>query len=79
MTETEIKAELFDLWYHNCNGRLTLRSDGKRDPNDRPCYACSRIIELQNMLKKKTGEKRNFDNLAEETFKKYEELYERLA
>ncbi len=47
----KIKAELFDLWYHNCNGRLTIHPNGEPDPGDRPCTACSRIMELQSQLR----------------------------
>jgi hypothetical protein len=54
MNEAEIKAAMYDLQYHNCNGRLTLRADGTRDPNDRPCSACQRITELQSLLRAST-------------------------
>jgi hypothetical protein len=50
MTETEIKAELYDLRSHVCDGRLTLRPDGKRDPGDRPCRGCARRLKLVDML-----------------------------
>lgn len=46
-----IRAELFDLWYHNCNGRFTFRQDGRPDPGDRSCTACSRILQLQHQLR----------------------------
>jgi hypothetical protein len=50
MTRTEIEAELFRLQGHVHGGRLTLRPDGTRDPNDHACYGCSRYIQLSNML-----------------------------
>lgn len=45
-----IKAELYELLYHNCNGRLTLSPDGSRDPNDHGCYACDKIGKLRAEL-----------------------------
>lgn len=50
MDAQAIKAELYDLQYHNCDGRFTVRSDGERDPNDRPCWGCARVRELHVML-----------------------------
>jgi len=50
MTEAEIKAKLYDLRSHTCNGRLTIRRDGTRDPDDHPCDGCTRMIALQNEL-----------------------------
>jgi len=50
MTETEIKAELFDLQRHVCDGRLTLHPDGHRDPENHGCSGCVRILELLAML-----------------------------
>lgn len=54
MDTQAIKAELYDLQYHNCNGRLTIHPDGSGDENDRPCSACSRIMELKAMLRRTT-------------------------
>ena len=51
MTKTEIKAELWTLQYHNCNGRLTIRQDGTRDHNDKSCDGCSRISVLHGQLR----------------------------
>jgi len=51
MTIEQIKAELYDLRFHVCNGRFTMRKDGKLDPGDRPCEGCARILELQQMLR----------------------------
>ena len=48
----QIKAELYDLRGHNCNGRLTLNPDGSRDPGDKPCDGCARSIVLHNQLYK---------------------------
>ena len=49
MTIVEIKAELYDLRYHNCNGVLSIHADGRHDY--KPCDGCSRIIKLTSMLK----------------------------
>ena len=46
-----IKAELYDLRSHVCNGQLTLRPDGKPDPDDHPCTGCQRTMELIAMLR----------------------------
>ncbi len=46
-----IKAELYDLQFHNCNGRFTVSPDGFGKDN-RPCSFCVRILELQAMLRK---------------------------
>ena len=56
---TAIKAELYDLQGHRCNGRLTLRADGKRDPGDHPCTYCQRVVKLQAMLRELTDDKEN--------------------
>lgn len=53
MTPQEIKAKLYDLQGHLCNGKLTIRPDGKRDPGDRDCTGCARIVELRAMLREK--------------------------
>lgn len=46
-----IKAELYDLQFHNCNGRFTMPGpDGKRDPDDCSCSYCDRVLKLQRML-----------------------------
>ena len=50
-TIQEIKAELYDLQYHNCDGRLTIRPDGKRDSEDRSCSGCARTLKLQHLLR----------------------------
>ena len=48
MVDTQaIKAELYDLESHNCNGRLILNADGRPYNGDRPCSGCSRVLELQ--------------------------------
>jgi hypothetical protein len=44
---TKIKAELFDLQNHYCNGRLVVGNISE----SKCCTYCSRIIELQNRLK----------------------------
>ena len=49
-----IKAELYDLQSHVCNGQLTIRPDGKRDPGDRMCTGCTRIMKLQYVLQQIT-------------------------
>jgi len=46
MTPQEIKAKLYDLQHHNCNGGLTIHPDGKIDPDDKPCDYCARILYL---------------------------------
>lgn len=51
MNVQAIKAELYDLQSHVCNGRLTVSPDGRRDTNDRPCTGCSRISELHRQLR----------------------------
>jgi len=56
MTITEIKAELYDLYFHTCNGRWVVNSENPADYT--PCKGCSRIIELQAILRKQL-EKRN--------------------
>jgi len=48
---TKIKAELYDLQIHNCNGQLTICPDGKRHPNDKPCTFCTRILVLHSKLR----------------------------
>lgn len=58
MDNQAIKAQLYDLQYHNCDGRLTIRADGKRDPDDRPCWGCSRVMELHAMLRRNAEAKR---------------------
>ena len=50
MTIIEIKAKLYDLRSHICDGRITLRSDGSTDPRDHSCHGCSRTMELLRML-----------------------------
>ena len=55
MTRTEIEAELYRLQAHTCDGRLTIRPDGKPDPEDRGCRGCARVIELQNKLRELAG------------------------
>ncbi len=52
MTVTEIKAELYDLRSHDCNGRITLRTDGTCDPTDHSCDYCARVSVLQNYLRR---------------------------
>jgi hypothetical protein len=47
----EIKARLFDLQGHVCNGRLTIGPDGKRDPGDRECSGCAEYLRLTNELR----------------------------
>jgi hypothetical protein len=46
MTETEIKARLFDLRIHNCTGRLSI----PRDSADHPCPACEEYARLSREL-----------------------------
>ena len=58
MNVQAIKAELYDLQSHVCNGRLTVTADGSRDTNDRPCSGCSRIRELQHQLREATEAER---------------------
>ena len=53
--EIEIKAELYDLQYHTCNGALSFRKglSGLMEPDpdkSKNCWGCSRILELQNQL-----------------------------
>jgi len=50
MAIEQIKARLFDLQSHSCNGRLTIHPDGRRDPGDRDCSRCSEILRLRNKL-----------------------------
>lgn len=50
MTETEIKARLFEIQGHVCNGRLTIHPDGHRDPDDHGCYGCAEYLRLSNEL-----------------------------
>ena len=54
MTETEIKAELYDLRTHTCHGRLILH-DGHRVPDHKPCAGCLRILALESMLRAKAA------------------------
>lgn len=56
MTIAEIKAELYDLRHHVCNGRLTIRPDGMLDPDDRPCSGCARTLVLHNMLRQQLAQ-----------------------
>ena len=51
MDVNAIKAELYDLEFHNCNGRLTVLPAGKRDSKDRPCSGCQRVQKLHAMLR----------------------------
>jgi len=46
-----IKAKLYDLQGHVCDGRFSMRSDGRRDPGNKSCSGCARIAELQNQLR----------------------------
>ena len=57
MTEVEIKAELYDLQYHNCNDEASLDQDGNWDT--KPCTRYNRILELQSMLRKIYNDKNN--------------------
>jgi len=50
VTITEIKAELYDLQNHVCNGRLIMNPDSIRDRDFQPCHPCARIVVLTNML-----------------------------
>ncbi len=53
MDTQAIKAELYDLQGHTCDGRLTVPGDGKWDETNRSCSGCNRIMELQAMLREK--------------------------
>ena len=53
MTEEQIKAELYDIQYHNCNGLLSI----PRGKNDKPCSFCARIFVLQDKLQELHQEK----------------------
>lgn len=46
-----IKAELYDLQGHVCDGRFTVHADGHLDPGNCGCSGCSRILELQHQLR----------------------------
>lgn len=46
-----IKAELYDLQWHKCEGQFTVRADGHFDSDDKSCEACSRILLLQKRLR----------------------------
>lgn len=52
-----MKAELFNLLSHNCNGRLTVSVDGARDTGDRPCSGCVRIRRLHHQLREAEAKK----------------------
>lgn len=58
---TKIKAELYDLQYHNCNGGLSLSTpdmyDDKLPFTIKGCTYCNKIIELQNELRSLLGNK----------------------
>ena len=60
-TETEIKAELFDIQHHNCTGRFTVTTDGMGDPGDHPCALCVRVRQLYAMLRAARKEKGGAD------------------
>lgn len=45
----EIKAKLYDLQYHNCDGRVSV----PRDPGDHGCSLCQRVLELRAELNAK--------------------------
>ena len=53
MTEQAIKAELWDINYHNCDGRMTLHPDGTTDPGDHGCTGCARVLALRNELRRR--------------------------
>jgi hypothetical protein len=50
VTVEQIKARLFDLIGHTCNGRLTIHPDRHRDPGDHECTFCSEYDRLMNKL-----------------------------
>lgn len=50
VTETEIKAELYDLQHHTCNGYLTVNRGMLDWENSKNCWGCRRMLELQGML-----------------------------
>ena len=48
---TEIKAELYDIQLHNCNGGLHVGADNTTESG---CSRCARIWELQGKLRELT-------------------------
>ncbi len=54
-----IKAELYDLQWHECDGQFTVRADGHFDSDDESCEACSRILLLQNRLQDAVAQERS--------------------
>ena len=48
---TEIKAELYTLQGHVCNGSFTVIPDGSHNPGDHGCDGCARTMKLQSMLR----------------------------
>lgn len=69
MTITEIKARLFELQYHVCNGSLAINPDGSWNPANRPCSGCDEYLRLTNLLKaqKKLAEVHvNYSNMVVE-------------
>lgn len=51
LTTEQIKARLYDLQAHYCNGRMTFRANGMRDPNDKPCDYCLEVAVLVRELR----------------------------
>lgn len=57
LQEIKVRARLFDLQGHVCDGRLTIHPDGRRTPGDRNCAGCDEILELHYELDRLQGEK----------------------
>jgi len=50
-TEIEIKARLYDIQYHKCNGVLTLDTFDKwKIKTNKECEYCAEILQLKNKL-----------------------------
>ena len=47
---TRIKARLFDLQGHLCDGRLTINPNGRPSAGDHGCSGCSETLQLRNRL-----------------------------
>jgi len=52
MTEVQIKARLFDLQHHVCNGSVTIGEDPFSEGN-RGCTGCSEVIQLFAELRRR--------------------------
>jgi hypothetical protein len=55
LSTTEIKAYLFDLQYHNCNGSFDS-SSLPFEGNNRPCDGCAMVMQLRVELNKRNNQ-----------------------